>query len=98
MQTENDLDATGVRRALVLDEQNNLKEGAEGVYRAVAPLRDQLPADAQKHLAAVFEWAREGIHRQIESNRTPELEALHAAYTYARDVLIAAVQKASGGS
>lgn len=97
MQTDDDLDATGVRRALVMDEAGARDEGAEGIYRSVAPMRDLLPPEAQKHLAAVFEWAREGIRRQIEVNRTPELEALHTAYTYARDVLIAAAQKERGG-
>ena len=88
-----DLSSTGVRRALLEAAQEQQQEGAEGIYRAVAPLRDLLPPDAQKHLASVFEWAREGINRQLEIERSADLQALHAACTYARDVLVATVRR-----
>jgi hypothetical protein len=41
----------------------------------------------------VFEWAREGLRQQVAINSTPELEALRAAYTYARDVLLAEAEE-----
>jgi hypothetical protein len=88
-----DLDATVARLAQSVHEQ----EGAEGLNRTAA-LLSQLPTDAQKHLALVFEWAIEGIRRQILINRTPELEALHEAYSNARDLLVATLQNESGGS
>ena len=62
---------------------------AEAVYRTVVWLRDQLSADAQIQLAVCFEWAREGIARQSAGEITKELQALHAAYSYARDVMLA---------
>jgi hypothetical protein len=40
-----DLDTTAVRRALVLDRQD---EHAESIYRTTAQLRHLLPADARK--------------------------------------------------
>ena len=89
-----DLNVTGVRRAPLVDRRTHQREGAEGIYRTVSSL-DMLPTGAQKHLALVFEWAIDGIRRQIEINRTPELEALHAAYTYAHDVLVATLRKPS---
>ena len=92
-----DLNVTGVRRAPHLDRRTRQREGAEGIYGTVSSL-DMLPTGAQKHLALVFEWAIDGIRRQIEINRTPELEALHAAYTYAHDVLVATLRKPSVGS
>jgi len=92
-----ELDSTGARRALVESAHENQHERAEGIYRAVAPLRDLLPVEAQKHMASVFEWAREGLRRQIEADATPELEALHAACTYARDVLVATIEKRASG-
>jgi hypothetical protein len=45
----------------------------------------------------MFEWAIAGIRGQIEFNRTPELQALHKAYTNARDLLVAMLQNESGG-
>ena len=92
-----DLNVTGVRRAPHVDRRTNQREGAEGIYHTVSSL-DMLPTGAQKHLAVVFEWAIDGIRRQIEINRTPELEALQAAYTYAHDVLVATLRKPSVGS
>ena len=65
-------------------------ESAERVYRAVTSLRDLLPPDAQQQLAVCFEWAREGIVHQTHSAVSPELEALHAAYAYARDAMLEA--------
>jgi hypothetical protein len=88
-----DLDTTAVRRALVLDRQDEHQEGTESIYRTAAQLRHLLPADARKHLAVVFEWAREGLRQQVAINSTPELEALRAAYTYARDVLLAEAEE-----
>ena len=68
------------------------RDGRMEVLRALGTvvwLRDQLPADAQMQLAVCFEWAREGIGRQSAGEITKELQALHAAYTYARDVMLA---------
>jgi hypothetical protein len=83
-----EIDDTTLRRVLVLDAQENNQEGAERIYRSVAELRDLLPPETQKCLAAIFEWAREGIRHQNDVNSTPELEALHGAVSYARDVLV----------
>jgi hypothetical protein len=82
-----DLVATVAHLAQSVDEQ----EGAEGVHRT-AVLLSQLPIEAQKHLTLVFEWAIAGIRGQIEINRTPELQALHKAYTNARDLLVVMLQ------
>jgi len=68
-------------------------EGAEQIYRCVASLRDVLPTEAQKCLAAVFEWALEGINRESLLNRAPDIEALRAAMSYARDVLVEATKQ-----
>jgi hypothetical protein len=91
-----DLDATSVRRALVVDRRKNKREGAEGIYRTAGQLRDVLPTDGHRDVALMLEWAIEGIRRQIEVNRTPQLEALHEAYAYARDVLVAMLRKNTG--
>jgi hypothetical protein len=56
-------------------------------------LRDQLPLDAQTQLAVCFEWAREGIARQSSGEISEDLKALHAAYTYARDLMVESVRK-----
>ena len=93
---DDDLDTTAVRRALVLDRQGEQLEGAESIYQTVVQLRPLLSADACKHLAAIFEWAREGIRQQVDID--PGLEALHAACTYARDVLVAEAEKEKLGS
>lgn len=90
-----DIDSSGVRRALVLEAQERGFDSAEAVYRAVASLRDFLPGPAKKQLAVAFEWAREGINRQTPANRPAELEALYAAYGYARDVLLASIAKST---
>lgn len=83
----NDTEATGERRALESAANKDGFRNAESVYRAVAALRDLLPEEARRQVVVMLEWAREGIARQnIDS--TAELAALHAAYTYARDVLI----------
>lgn len=81
-----DRDSTG--RALIEDARARGYQGAEAVYRSLAVLRDSLPADVQIQLAIMLEWARDGLDRQISENNTPELVALHAAYTFARDVLL----------
>jgi hypothetical protein len=83
-----ELDETIIRRARVLDAQQKKQEGAEQIYRCVAPLRDLLPPESQRCVAAILEWAREGIRYQNQVNSTPELDALHAAVSYARDVLV----------
>jgi hypothetical protein len=70
-------------------------ESAELVYRAVTSLRDLLPSETQQQLAVCFEWAREGIVRQTSTEVSPDLEALHAAYTYARDAMLEAAQQVS---
>ena len=67
-------------------------ESAELVYRAVISLRDLLPSEAQQQLAVCFEWAREGIVRQSNAEVAPDLEALHAAYAYARDTMLEAAK------
>jgi hypothetical protein len=68
-------------------------ESAELVYRAVTSLRDLLPSETQRQLAVCFEWAREGIVRQGHAEVAPDLEALHAAYAYARDAMLEAAQR-----
>lgn len=68
-------------------------ESAELVYRAVTPLRDLLPSETQQQLAVCFEWAREGIVRQTHAEVSPDLEALHAAYAYARDAMLDAAKR-----
>ncbi|HEY4645030.1 MAG TPA: hypothetical protein VIH25_02000 [Steroidobacteraceae bacterium] len=83
-----DLESSGVRNALTENGQASGHERAEAVYRSVAPLRDLLPPDAQKQLAICFEWAREGIAHHTAGEVSPELSALHAAYGYARDVML----------
>jgi hypothetical protein len=70
-------------------------ESAELVYRAVTCLRDLLPSEAQQQLAVCFEWAREGIVRQSSGEVSPDLEALHAAYAYARDAMLEAAKRKS---
>lgn len=83
-----DLASSGVRKALAESAQARGHEGAETVYRTVATLRDCLPPKAQEGLAVCFEWAREGIVRRTTGDLSPELRALHAAYGYARDVML----------
>jgi hypothetical protein len=83
-----EIDETVIRRALVLDAQQNHQEGAEQIYRCVAPLRDLLPPDAQTCLAVILEWAREGIRHHNQTQGSSDLEALRAAVSYARDVLL----------
>lgn len=84
---DNDIDSTGVRRSLEIGAREEGFRNAESVYRAVAALRDLLPEEARRQVVVMLEWAREGITRQ-KPDSTGELQALHAAYTYARDVLI----------
>ena len=91
--TDEDLDASGVRKARLAEVHADGYSSAEAVYRTVRWLRDQLPADAQTQLAVSFEWAREGIVRQAPGEISEELKALHAAYTYARDVMLARAEK-----
>src|SRR5262245_4136776 len=90
---DEDLDASGGRKARLARAQASGHESAEAVYRIVVWLRDQLPADAQKQLAVCFEWAREGIVRQTTGDVSEELKALHAAYTYARDLMLDSARK-----
>ena len=102
MNTNDELEETGIRRirreileatgdpALQQAQRANGFESAERVYRAVSSLRDLLPPEAQQQLAVCFEWAREGIVRQTNAAVAPELEALHAAYAYARDAMLEA--------
>jgi hypothetical protein len=84
--TNDDVDSTGRRRVLEAVAREDGFRNAESVYRAVAALRDQLPDEARRQVVVMLEWAREGIARQ-NGEATAELAALHAAYTYARDVL-----------
>jgi hypothetical protein len=93
---KDDLDASGVRKARVAQAHASGHESAEAVYRTVVWLRDELPVDAQKQLAVCFEWAREGIARQSTGDVSEELKALHAAYTYARDLMLDSVRKKPG--
>jgi hypothetical protein len=88
-----DLESTGVRQALTEDAQASGHASAEAVYRSVAPLRDLLQPDAQRQLAICFEWAREGIASVRAGQTSQELEALHAAYGYARDVMLETTKK-----
>jgi hypothetical protein len=88
-----ELDASGVRKARIAQAHASGHEGAEAVYRTVVWLRDQLPLDAQTQLAVCFEWAREGITRQSSGEISEDLKALHAAYTYARDLMVESVRK-----
>lgn len=90
---ETDLEATAMRKALVSDAQAAGHESAEALYRSVVSLRDLLPAETQTDLAVCFEWAREGIARQTSGEISCELQALHAAYAYARDVMLATATK-----
>jgi hypothetical protein len=84
-----DVESSAVRKARLAAAKAEGHSSAEAVYRTVVWLRDQLPADAQMQLAVCFEWAREGIARQSAGEITQELQALHAAYSYARDVMLA---------
>ena len=88
-----ELDASAVRKARIAQSHAAGHESAEAVYRTVVWLRDQLPLDAQTQLAVCFEWAREGIARQNPGEISEELKALHAAYTYARDLMVDSVNK-----
>ena len=92
-----DLASSGVHQALAESAQPCSHEGAETVYRSVATLRDLLPPRAQQGLAVCFEWAREGIVRRSTGELSPDLRALHAAYGYARDVMLETA-KSSGGA
>ena len=84
-----DVESSAVRKARLAEARAEGHSSAEAVYRTVVWLRDQLSADAQIQLAVCFEWAREGIARQSAGEITKELQALHAAYSYARDVMLA---------
>ena len=95
MDTE-DLNSQGLGGKLTEDARAREYQGAERVYRSVPTLRDGLPSDVQMQVALMLEWARVGLDWQISQQSTPELVALHAAYTYARDVLIGS-SMAKGG-
>lgn len=89
-----DFEATGIWSCLDNAQVNRnevprqFPEGAEQIYRCVARLRDELPTETKKCLAAIFEWALQGINNEIPLNRTRDMEALCAAISYARDVLV----------
>lgn len=87
--------STAVRGIVQGDHATGCIACAETVYRSVSTLRDLLSPDTRKQLALCFEWAREGIARQTadDGEVSPELEGLHAAYGYARDVMLASVTK-----
>ena len=88
--------STAVREGVQGHDPIHAFTSAEAVYRSVSTLCDLLPPDTQKQLAVCFEWAREGISRQTSEDRvSPELEGLHAAYGYARDVILATARKRS---
>src|SRR5262245_22191576 len=95
---QEDLAATGVRKALEESAQERGHEAAEAVYRSVATLRDSLRPDEQEGLAVCFEWAREGIIRRASGELAPELKALHAAYGYARDVMLETAKTDDSGT
>ena len=85
-----DLDTTGIRKFSL--KRGSTDEGtAEAVYRSVELLRNLLPTSAQRELAICFEWARLAIDQRMTSGASPELEALRAAYAFARDEMRAAV-------
>ncbi|HJS21346.1 MAG TPA: hypothetical protein VJ764_01710 [Steroidobacteraceae bacterium] len=92
---DDEVDSTGRRKRLVAEAQASGYESAEAVYRTVLWLRDRLPAEAQTQLAVCFEWAREGLVLQSAGEVSEELKALHAAYGYARDVMVAAARKSA---
>jgi hypothetical protein len=94
---DEDVDANEVRKARLAAACVSEHSSAETVYRTVVWLCDQLPPDAQTQLAVCFEWAREGIVRQAPGEISQELKALHAAYTYARDVMLHGAQRKNGG-
>ncbi len=50
-----DLDSSGVRRALQEDARSLGHEGAEAVYRSVSILRDQLPRDTRLHVTIMLD-------------------------------------------
>jgi hypothetical protein len=95
---QEDLASTSVRKALEESAKARGHEGAETVYRSVATLRDCLRPEAQEGLALCFEWAREGIVRRTAGHLSPELKALHAAYGYARDVMLETAKSAGAQS
>lgn len=88
--------STAVREGVQGHNPINGFASAEAVYRSVSTLCDMLPPHIQKQLAVCFEWAREGIARQTSEDKvSPELQGLHAAYGYARDVMLATARKRS---
>jgi hypothetical protein len=95
---QEDLAATGVRKALEESAQARGHETAEAVYRTVATLRDSLRPQEQEGLAVCFEWARAGIVGQASGELPAELKALHAAYGYARDVMLETAQRGVTGT
>src|SRR5882672_10826082 len=85
-----DLDTTSIRK-FSLQRRSSDDGTAEAVYRAVELLRNLLPSSVQRELAICFEWARLAIDQRMASEASPELEALRAAYAFARDEMRAAV-------
>ena len=87
-----DLDTTGIRK-FSLKGRSSDEGSAEAVYRSVELLRNLLPTSVQRELATCFEWARQGISQRTGSGSSAELEALGAAYSFARDEMLAAVKE-----
>src|SRR4249920_2629124 len=87
-----DLDTTSIRK-FSLKRRSTEQGTAEAVYRSVELLRNLLPTSVQRELAISFEWARLAIDQRMPSGASPEpeLEALAAAYAFARDEMRAAV-------
>ena len=87
-----DLDTTSIRK-FSLKGRSSDAGSAEAVYRSVELLRNLLPTSVQRELAICFEWARQGIAQRMANGGSPELEALGAAYSFARDEMLAAVKE-----
>jgi hypothetical protein len=87
-----DLDTTSIRK-FSLKARSSHEGSAEAVYRSVELLRNLLPKSVQRELAICFEWARQGISQRMVNGSSPELEALGAAYAFARDEMQAAVRE-----
>ncbi|HZF27466.1 MAG TPA: hypothetical protein VEZ88_14485 [Steroidobacteraceae bacterium] len=85
-----DLDTTSIRK-FSLKHRSTDEGTAEAVYRSVELLRNLLPTSVQRELAVCFEWARVAIDQRVASHASAELEALRAAYAFARDEMRAAV-------
>jgi hypothetical protein len=87
-----DLDTTSIRK-FSLKLRSTDEGSAEAVYRSVEMLRNLLPRSVQRELAICLEWARKGIDQHMAKAGSPELEALGAAYAFARDEMRAAARE-----